>query len=41
MWPGTTWQEAFQAAFGMTVEEFCEIFAEHRAAGFAELDSPK
>ena len=24
--PGTTWQEAFGAAFGMTVEEFYELF---------------
>ena len=35
--PGTTWKEAFQGAFGMTVEEFYELFEEHRAAGFPEV----
>ena len=39
--PGTTWQEAFQAVFGMTVEEFYELFEEHRAAGFPEVELPK
>ena len=39
--PGTTWQEAFQSAFGMTVEEFYELFEEHRAAGFLEPGSPE
>ena len=39
--PGTTWQEAFESAFGMTVEEFYELFEAHRAAGFPELDVPK
>ena len=38
--PGTTWQEAFQAVFGMTVEEFYELFEEHRAAGFPEVELP-
>ena len=39
--PGTTWREAFQIAFGMTVEEFYIMFEEHRAAGFPELDVSK
>ena len=34
--PGTTWQEAFETAFGMAVEEFYVLFEEHRAAGFPE-----
>lgn len=38
---GTTWQKAFEAAFGMTVEEFYELFEEHRAAGFPELYLPE
>ena len=38
--PGTTWQEAFQGAFGMTVEEFYELFEEHRAAGFPDPEGP-
>ena len=32
--PGTIWQEAFQAAFGMTVEESYQLFEERRSAGF-------
>ncbi len=39
--PGTTWQEAFETAFGMTVEEFYGLFEEHRAAGFPEPGSPE
>ena len=39
--PGTTWQGAFESAFGMIVEEFYELFEAHRAAGFPELDVPK
>ena len=35
--PGTTWQEAFHGAFGMTVDEFYELFEAHRAAGFPKL----
>ena len=38
--PGTTWQTAFETAFGMTVEEFYALFEEHRAAGFPKLDLP-
>ena len=39
--PGTTWQQAFEAAFGMTVDEFYDLFEEHRAAGFPEVEIPK
>ncbi len=39
--PGTTWPEVFREAFGMTVEEFYQLFEEHRAAGFPELNVPK
>ena len=38
--PDTPWREAFEAAFGMTVEEFYPLFEEHRADGFPELDLP-
>ena len=38
--PGTTWQEAFETAFGMTVAEFYELFEEHRAAGFPDPNRP-
>ena len=34
------WREAFEAAFGMTVEEFYELFEDHRAAGFPEVEIP-
>ena len=36
--PGTTWQQAFESAFGMTVEEFYVLFEAHRSAGFPEVD---
>ena len=39
--PGTTWQGVFEPAFGMTVAEFYELFEEHRAAGFPEVELPK
>ena len=39
--PGTTWQEAFEQAFGMNVEEFYDLFEEHREAGFPELEAPE
>ena len=29
-----TWQDAFEGAFGITVDDFYAAFAEHRAAGF-------
>ena len=38
--PGTTWQDAFEAAFGMTPAQFYPKFAQHRATGFPELDLP-
>ena len=38
--PGTPWQEAFEAAFGVTVEEFYDRFEAHRAAGFPVVDAP-
>ena len=38
--PNRPWQEAFEAAFGMTVEEFYPLFEKHRADGFPELDLP-
>ena len=38
---GVTWQEAFHAAFGITIEEFYQLFEEHRAAGFLEPGSPE
>ena len=28
------WQEAFEAAFGITIDDFYTAFAEYRAAGF-------
>ena len=36
--PGTDWQEAFQEAFGMTVDEFYELFEAHSEAGFPKLE---
>ena len=36
----TTWQEAFEKAFGMTVSKFYELFEEHRAAGFPDPEGP-
>ena len=38
--PGTTWEEAFDVAFGMTVGESFELFEEHSAAGFPEVEIP-
>ena len=38
--PGTTWQEAFETAFGMPVAEVYELFEEHRAAGFPDPEGP-
>ena len=38
--PGTTWQEAFGATFGMTIDEFYPLFQKHRAGGLPELDLP-
>ena len=36
----TTWQEAFEKSFGMTVDKFYELFEEHRAAGFPDPAGP-
>ncbi|MCY4416334.1 MAG: hypothetical protein OXE87_08510 [Chloroflexi bacterium] len=38
--PGNPWEQAFESTFGMTIDEFYELFEEHRAAGFPELDLP-
>ena len=38
--PRTDWRETFQTAFGMTVGEFYDLFNQHRAAGFPEMDIP-
>ena len=38
--PGTTWQEAFEQAFGVTAEEFYELFEAHRAADFPDPAGP-
>ncbi len=38
---GTPWQETFKNTFGMTVDEFYQLFEEHRAAGFPKLEIPK
>lgn len=40
MGPDTTWQEAFETAFGMKIDDFYPLFEKHRAAGFPELDLP-
>ena len=40
LWHGTSWEEAFQTAFGTKVEEFHQLFEEHRAAGFPNPDAP-
>ena len=37
----STWLEAFYKAFGMTVEEFYDLFSRHRADGFPKVDIPK
>ena len=36
--PGTTWQQAFETAFGMTIDEFYPLFERRRANGFPALD---
>ena len=38
--PETTWRQAFQTAFGMSIDEFYQLLDEHRAAGYPELDIP-
>ena len=36
----TTWQKEFQNTFGMSVDEFYDLFEEHRAAGFPDPNRP-
>ncbi len=38
--PETSWQEAFETTFGMTISEFYVLFEQHRAAGFPKVDLP-
>jgi hypothetical protein len=38
---GTPWQETFKNTFGMTIDEFYDLFEGHRAAGFPEVNIPK
>lgn len=38
--PDTSWQEAFETTFGMTIDEFYRRFEAHRADGFPELELP-
>ncbi len=37
---GSTWQQSFQHAFEITVEEFYDLFEAHRAAGFSRYEIP-
>ena len=39
--PGTDWRITFQSAFGLTVDEFYDLFEAHRAAGFPETEIRK
>ena len=39
-YPRPGWRLAFERAYGMTIEEFYELFEEHRAAGFPAVDIP-
>ena len=38
--PDTTWQQAFQTAFGMTIDDFYTRFADHRANGYPTVTLP-
>ena len=38
--PRPGWRVAFERAFGMTVDEFYDLFEEHRAAGFPDPNTP-
>ena len=38
--PITTWQQAFESAFGMPVEEYYDLFEKHRADGFPYVEIP-
>ena len=37
---GTDWRDAFESAFGLTVDDFYVLFEAHRAAGFPPLEIP-
>lgn len=39
--PREGWRLAFERAYGMTIDEFYDLFEEHRAAGFPELEIPE
>ena len=39
--PDDTWQQAFETAFGMSIDEFYDLFEEHRAAGFPVVELPQ
>ncbi len=39
--PRPGWRLAFEKAYGMTIDEFYELFEEHRTAGFPELEIPE
>ena len=38
--PDITWQQAFQTAFGMTIDDFYTRFADHRANGYPTVTLP-
>ena len=38
--PRPGWRTAFEEAFGLTIEEFYQLFEDHKAAGFPELTIP-
>ena len=35
--PQPGWRVAFESAFGMTVDEFYDLYEDHRSAGFPEV----
>ena len=38
--PGVPWQSTFEQAYGISVDDFYEMFEDHRAAGYPELTIP-
>ena len=40
MQPGSTWRQAFEDAYGISVAEFYRLFKEHEADDFPELELP-
>ena len=38
--PGDTWQQTFETASEMSVDDFYDLFEEHRAAGFPAVETP-